>query len=378
MDEASRKSANPAKARRVLLLQGGGALGAYQAGAYQALDEHDFAPQWIAGISIGAITAAIIAGNPPDQRVQRLREFWDMAAQPSPWQPLMQTNMPLFSETSAALIATLGVPGFFTPRFPPAQLFPSGTPDGLSYFDTEPLRQTLERLVDFGRINGNADTLRLSVGAVNIATGNFCYFDNTKQPLGPEHIMAAAALPPGFPAVKIGDDYYWDGGVACSTPLDYVLDDETEKDLLIFQVDLFSSHGRLPETLLEAAEREKDIRHSSRTRLNTDKAKQLHNARKALGDLLARLPEDLKNDPAYAELRQAARDNAITVVNLIYRKRDYEASSKDYDFSRANMLEHWKAGEQDVHLSMRHGEWLRPAQRDDTMVTWDLTAEAFR
>jgi NTE family protein len=379
MDAAPRKPAStPAQARRVLVLQGGGALGSYQAGAYQALCHHDFEPQWIAGISIGAINAAIIAGNPRDARVAKLREFWELASSPVPWQPLLHDDRihSLFNETSAAMIATFGVPGFFTPRFPPAQFFPASQLDQLSFYDTTPLRATLQRLVDFDRINANAATTRLSVGAVNIVTGNFCYFDNTQQAIGPEHIMASAALPPGFPAIKIGEDYFWDGGIASNTPLDYVLDCEQREDLLIFQVDLFSARGRLPDTLLEAAEREKDIRFSSRTRLNTDKNKQIHNTRKALRDLIARLPDELKNDPAYAILHEAAEENTVTVVHLIYRKRDYEASSKDYDFSRLNMVEHWKSGEQDVHLSMRHPEWLQQPQ-NETMVAWDLTKEAF-
>jgi len=368
----------PAQARRVLVLQGGGALGSYQAGAYQALCHHDFEPQWIAGISIGAINAAIIAGNPREQRIAKLKEFWEMASSPVPWQPMLHSDRAhsIYNETSAAVIAAFGVPGFFSPRFPPAQLFPSTNLAQLSYYDTTPLRATLERLVDFDLINTNG--VRLSVGAVNIVTGNFAYFDNTRHTIGPEHIMASAALPPGFPAVEIDGEFYWDGGIASNTPLDYVLDCEQVEDLLIFQVDLFSARGRLPETLLEAAEREKDIRFSSRTRMNTDKNKQIHNTRKALRDLIARLPDHLREDPAYAILHEAAEENTVTVVHLIYRKKDYEASSKDYDFSRLNMIEHWKSGEQDVYVSMRHPDWLQQPQNGETMVTWDLTADAFK
>ncbi|MCG6204920.1 patatin-like phospholipase family protein [Rhodopseudomonas sp. HC1] len=366
------------KPRRVLVLQGGGALGSYQAGAYQALCHHDFEPEWLAGISIGAINAAIIAGNPREKRVEKLKQFWEMASSPVPWQPMLHTDHAhsLFNEASAAVIATFGVPGFFTPRFPPAHLMPTADPETLSYYDTRPLRATLERLVDFDLLNTNG--IRLSVGAVNIVTGNFEYFDNTKMTIRPEHIMASGALPPGFPAIEIDGHYYWDGGIASNTPLDYVLDSEQRDDLLIFQVDLFSAHGRLPQTLLEAAEREKDIRFSSRTRLNTDKNKQIHNTRKALRHLIDRLPDELRNDPAYAILHEAAKENAVTVVHLIYRKRDYEASSKDYDFSRLNMIEHWKSGEQDVYVSMRHQEWQRPPQDGETMVTWDLTRDAFK
>ncbi|WP_041802121.1 DUF3734 domain-containing protein [Rhodopseudomonas palustris] len=381
MDTAAAKPASsPAEGRRVLVLQGGGALGSYQAGAYQALCHHDFEPQWLAGISIGAINAAIIAGNPREQRVAKLKEFWELASSPVPWLPVLHDDRvhSLFNETSAALTAMFGVPGFFTPRFPPPLLFPPQDLTSLSYYDTAPLRATLQRLVDFDRINDEAKTTRLSLGAVNIATGNFCYFDNTRQQIGPEHVMASAALPPGFPAVEIDGEFFWDGGIASNTPLDYVLGEETVDDLLIFQVDLFSARGRLPETLLEAAEREKDIRFSSRTRLNTDKNKQIHNTRKALRDLIDKLPDELRNDPAYAILHEAAEENTVTVVHLIYRKRNYEAASKDYDFSRLNMLEHWKSGEQDVHLSMRRPDWLRQPQDGETMVTYDLTKEAFQ
>src|ERR1700749_753675 len=269
----------PAAARRVLVLQGGGVLGSYQAGAYQALCNFGFEPDWIAGISIGAVNAAIIAGNAPEKRVQRLKEFWELVSAPVPWNPIAKGDRgrSFFNETSAALIAAFGVPGFFQPRFPPAPLWPQGSPQSLSYYDTAPLRATLERLVDFDRINDLKT--RLSVGAVSITPGNFRFFDKVEfkklgKRIGPEHIMASGALPPGFPSIVIEDEHFWDGGIASNTPLDYVLDAETRADLLIFQVDLFSARGPLPKTLLEAAEREKDIRFSSRTRMNTDKNKQ--------------------------------------------------------------------------------------------------------
>jgi NTE family protein len=371
----------PAAAKRVLVLQGGGALGSYQAGAYQALCHFDFEPAWVAGISIGAINAAIIAGNAPENRVPRLKEFWELVSSPVPWNPISKGDRgrSLFNETSAALIATFGVPGFFQPRFPPAPLWPQGSPQSLSYYDTAPLRKTLEHLVDFDRINDLKT--RLSVGAVNITTGNFCYFDNFEfkkigKKIGPEHIMASGALPPGFPSIEIEGQHYWDGGISSNTPLDYVLDEDTTDDLLIFQVDLFSARGDLPASLLEAAEREKDIRFSSRTRMNTDKNKQVHNARRALRDLIGKLPKDLQNDPSVDILRKAAKENTVTVVHLIYRSKNYESSSKDYDFSHVGMVEHWGAGTRDVHLSMRHKEWLERPQSDETMVTYDLTGDS--
>src|ERR1700720_442986 len=376
----SAPATTPAKAKPVLVLQGGGALGSYQAGAYQALCHCDFEPEWIAGISIGAINAAIIAGNPREKRVPRLKEFWEMVSAPVPWNPVTKSDRArsFFNETSAALIAAFGVPGFFTPRFPPAPLWPQGSPQSQSYYDTTPLRATLERLVDFDRINDL--TTRLSVGAVSVTTGNFKYFDNFEfrkqgKKIGPEHIMASGALPPGFPSIEIDGEHFWDGGIASNTPLDYVLDAEIANDLLIFQVDLFSARGPLPNSLLEAAEREKDIRFSSRTRMNTDKNKQVHNARKALRELMGKLPDDLKNDPSVGILCKAARENTVTVVHLIYRSKNYESSSKDYDFSRVGMVEHWGWGERHVHLSMRHKDWLERPQSGETIVPSDLTRD---
>ncbi|MBR1148281.1 DUF3734 domain-containing protein [Bradyrhizobium sp. AUGA SZCCT0431] len=376
----SAPATTPAKAQRVLVLQGGGALGSYQAGAFQALCRSGFEPEWVAGISIGAINAAIIAGNDPATRVDRLKEFWDMVSSPVSWNPITPGDRArsLFNETSAALIATFGVPGFFTPRLPPAPLWPQGSPQSLSYYDTAPLKKTLEHLVDFDRINDLK--MRLSVGAVGVTSGNFKYFDNVEfkklgKKIGPEHIMASGALPPGFPSILIDGEHYWDGGIASNTPLDFVLDEESDRDLLIFQVDLFSARGDLPATLLEAAEREKDIRFSSRTRMNTDKNKQVHNTRKALRELIAKLPDDLKSDPSVAILCNAVKENTVTVVHLIYRSKNYESSSKDYDFSHVGVVEHWNAGARDVHLSMRHKEWLERPQSGETMVTYDLTRD---
>jgi NTE family protein len=368
----------PAEARRVLVLQGGGALGSYQAGAYQALCHFDFEPDWVAGISIGAINAAIIAGNEPAKRVARLKEFWQTVSSAATWVPAAKGDRSLYNETSAAFIATFGARGFFAPRIPPAPLWPEGSPEAQSYYDTAPLRRTLERLVDFDRINDLK--CRLSVGAVGVTSGNLKYFDNVEfnklgKRIGPEHIMASGALPPGFPSVVIDGEHYWDGGIASNTPLDYVLDTETKNDLLIFQIDLFSARGLLPRSLLEAAEREKDIRYSSRTRMATDKNRQIHNARKAVRDLIDKLPGHFMNDPSVAYLREAAKENTVTVVHLIYRSKNYETSSKDYDFSHVALVEHWEAGVRDVHRSMQHKEWLERPQSGETMVTYDLSDE---
>ena len=360
----------------ILVLQGGGALGAYQAGAYEALCRHDFSPAWVAGISIGAINAAIIAGNPVEMRVGKLREFWEMASAPVPWKPFLPNDNAhtVFNEMSALQVAAFGVPGFFAPRVPPAQFFPSHDLAQLSYYDTTPLRATLERLVDFELLD-RPDVMRFSVGAVNVATGNLVYFDNTQREIRPEHIMASAALPPGFPAIKIGEDYFWDGGIASNTPLNYVLEHERSRDLMIFQVDLFSARGPLPTSLLDAAEREKDIRFSSRTRASTDHSKRVRNTIAALRDLIKKLPEELLKDPSVAILKAATQENSVSVIHLIYRQKNHEGSSKDYNFSRLNAIDHWRSGAGDVDESMKHPEWMQRPQNGATMVTWDLCRE---
>jgi NTE family protein len=338
---------------RVLVLQGGGALGSYQAGVFEALAAEGLEPSWVAGISIGAVNAALIAGNPPERRVEALREFWRLASDgpqvdlgPGLW-PLRAAQ----SQMNALGTMVFGVNGFFTPRSPPPQLQPPGTTGALSYYDTAPLKATLERLVDFDRINSGET--RFSVGAVNVTNGNFIYFDNTQQKIRPEHIMASGALPPGFPPIEIDGEYYWDGGLVSNTPLDYVLDEETVRNLLIFQVDLFPAVGAMPRTLIEAAEREMDIRYSSRTRLNTDTALRIRHARRLVRRVLAQLPEEVAKGPAAVELARLAVENALTVVHLIYRRQSYEGSAKDYEFSRSTMLEHWSAGVAAVTRSMK-------------------------
>lgn len=338
---------------RVLVLQGGGALGSYQGGVYQALAEAGLAPDWVAGISIGAVNAALVAGNPPERRVERLREFWRQASDGPqldfgiPFAPLRAAQ----SQINAAGALVFGVSGMFAPRFPPPALQPPGTLAALSYYDTEPLKRTLERMVDFDRIN--ARETRLSVGAVHIQSGNFVYFDNASTTITAAHIMASGALPPGLPPVEIDGEFYWDGGLVSNTPLDYVLEEERDRDLVVFQVDLFPARGDMPRNLIEVAERELDIRYSSRTRLNTDQALKLRRARRLMRELLAQLPPDIAAGRAARELGKLAAENGVTLVHLIYRRRPFEGSAKDFEFSRATMLEHWAAGAEAVQRSLR-------------------------
>ena len=338
----------------VLVLQGGGALGSYQAGVYEALLAGGEAPDWVGGISIGAINAALIVGNPPERRMAALTAFWEMTSSDLLARPLTNggDGRSLFNEASAAWIATAGVPGFFAPRFPPTLFALSGTPQALSFYDTAPLRETLLKLVDFDLINNG--NVRLSVGAVNIKNGNFRYFDTTTDVIGPDHIMASGALPPGFPPVEIEGEFYWDGGLVSNTPLDYVLDADVGRDLTIFQVDLFNASGPLPKTVMEAMEREKDIRFASRTRRATDDAIKRRKAKEAITSLIAKLSPELRDDPEVATLTEFARENAVSVVQLIYRSKHYETSSKDYEFSRVTMLDHWAAGRHDADQALAH------------------------
>jgi len=339
----SRASTGAGQARRVLVLQGGGALGSYQAGVYEGLAEQGARPDWLAGISIGAINAALIAGNAPENQVDRLREFWRLVSggpQAPSW-GIAGSTRGVVSQMNAAGALMFGVAGFFTPRFPPPQLQPPG-PAAISFYETAPLKATLERLVDFDRIN--AGETRLSVGAVNIRTGNFAYFDNRQVRIRPEHIMASGALPPGLPPIEIDGEFYWDGGLVSNTPLEYVVDEPSDRDLLIFQVDLFPARGPMPKTLNEVAEREMDIRYSSRTRLNTELAMRTHHLKCLARELIRGLPPELAAGETARSLAELSAEHALTIVQLIYRRKAYESQSKDYEFSRATMLEHWASG----------------------------------
>jgi len=348
----------------VLLLQGGGALGSYQAGVYQALAEADLHPNWIAGISIGAINSAIIAGNAPDKRVDRLREFWEtVSASPLGIPYLKSIELQnqivhhLVNQGRAVNILLFGAPNFFAPRLPPAALWPADAPDKASYYDTTPLKATLERLVDFDRIN--AGRMRFSVGAVNVGTGNFAYFDTTTDRIRPEHIMASGSLPPGFPATEVGGEYYWDGGLVSNTPLQWVLDGQPRKDTLAFQIDLWSAQGALPHDLTEVEVRHKDIVYSSRTRAATDQHKRMQKLRIAIANLLKEIPDKFQNSEHAKILQQESDEKVCNIVHLIYRARSYEGIAKDFLFSRQMMEEHWASGYDDARRALAEPEVMR-------------------
>jgi NTE family protein len=366
--------------RVALVLQGGGALGAYQAGVYEALAESGIHPDWIAGISIGGINAAIIAGNPPNMRVARLREFWTNVTSDGPWNWFGWGDgkgdgaRNLLNHFSANVALIQGAKGFFTARSLSPWLQPSGTLEATSFYDTRQLKRTLERVVDFDRLN--AGLLRFSAGAVNVRTGNFVYFDTTTHTIRPEHVMASGALPPGFPAIEIEGEHYWDGGLVSNTPLQWVVENEPRRDTLIFQVDLWSARGDFPRTMLNAMTREKEIRYSSRTRAGTDQFKRIQKLRCAAAGLLEQLPEHLKNSPEAKLLGTVADRKIFNIIHLIYRARNYEGHSKDYEFSRASMEEHWRAGYHDARRTLRHPEVLERPKNLEGLFTFDLAQDS--
>ena len=375
MSQASRAPSAHPDEDCILVLQGGGALGAYQAGVFESLGKVYREPNWVAGISIGAINAALIAGNPAHSRVSRLREFWELVSS-SLSAPTLAPNgagREGLNEASASQVMLFGVPGFFTPRFPPAPFQPRGTLEAISYYDTAPLKSTLERLVDFDRINSGA--VRLSVGAVNVRSGNFEYFDSTKQTIDVRHIMASGALPPGFAPVEIDGEHYWDGGLVSNTPLQYVLDQPGKRRRVVFQVDLFAAQGALPGTLAEVTEREKDIRFSSRTRLNTTNELDRQVIAQAAQRLIAKLPASLRDDPDVRALAKVRCESGVDVVHLIYRSKHYESQSKDYEFSRLSMQEHWDAGRADMAHTLHDPRWIKHERAATGVHVFDLTSD---
>jgi NTE family protein len=361
----------------VLLLQGGGALGAYQAGVYEAMVEHGVEPTWIAGISIGAINSAIIAGNPPADRVAKLRAFWEGVSAGNAvwgrcWTDMFRGDMArgFANQFAAGDVLINGVPGFFTPRYPPAPMQPNDTTGATSWYDTSILRSTLERLVDFDRIN--AKQMRFSIGAVNIRTGNFAYFDNAKETIRPEHVMASGALPPAFPAVEIDGEFYWDGGMVSNTPLDWVLSARCDLDTLVLQVDLWSARGALPRDLAEVAVRMKEIQFSSRTRAATDEFRRAQQLRATFNELLLLLPPELAATPQARLLAREADPAVYNIVELVYRSPTYEGQSKDYEFSRQAMEEHWRAGYRDAKKTLAHPQVLELPTSPSAVKVFDF------
>ncbi|MBR0800243.1 patatin-like phospholipase family protein [Bradyrhizobium jicamae] len=362
--------------RVALVLQGGGALGAYQAGVYQALHESNIEPDWVCGVSIGAINSAIIAGNPPEKRLERLHTFWDRITSRKIW--YYTPDGDIFRKarnfTSSWLTTTLGQPGFFTPHAGNPWFSPTGARTATSYYDTTPLRESLLELVDFDRINSKK--MRFAVGAVNVLSGNFIYFDNAHDEIIPEHIMASGALPPALPMVKVGTDHFWDGGIVSNTPLQHLLDQEDNANSLVFQVDLFSARGALPRDIQDVMARHKDIMYSSRTRYNTDVYRKTYNLRCALHTALSKIPDGQLSE----EERQLKKSNSklpgITLLQLIYQQKAYEGDAKDHEFSGTSMREHWVSGHEDTRRSLKRRDWIRMPQNGMGIVIHDVHRES--
>jgi NTE family protein len=347
--------------RVTLVLQGGGALGAYQAGVYQAIDEAHIGVDWICGTSIGGINGALIAGNPPERRVERLREFWEAVSKP----PIKIPNIPWFSElpwngngharywtNKMSAFATMfqGVPDFFSPRaFPPLNSA-AESPDLVSYYDTSPLRATLARLVDFDLIN--SQPLRLSIGATNVRTGTPIYFDNLQRTITSAHVMAGASLPPGFPPTEIDGEYYWDGAVVSNSPMQFVVDDRPRYSALVFQVDLWDANGEVPLDIPSANLRAMEIHGASRLNITLEQYKKMHKFRHALSRFLDQLPDRCENDPEVKFLAEEARVKVATVVQLKYQSNKYETAGKIFEFSRTGMEEHWRSGYEDTKAAL--------------------------
>lgn len=365
-----------------LVLQGGGALGSYQAGVYEGLADAGIRPTWISGISIGALNTAIIAGNAPDERVEALRGFWkaisqqaDIIGTAGAWLPAAfgfgGIARKWASMWAAGRALMEGQQGFFLPRSPMREFGRSGGPSQVSFYDTSALRATLLRFADFDRIN-NGD-MRVSVGAVNVRTGNLVYFDNATIRLEPEHFMASGALPPGFPAVEIDGEFYWDGGLVSNTPLTEIVRESQHKDTLVFQVDLWSASGALPGNFLDVSERTKDIQYSSRTRAITAFMEGRRKHARLIKSLLEHIPSTVRDShPLLREAQRVADGSAMNVVHLIYRNKFFEGHYKDFEFSADTMGEHWTSGRDDIRDTLARPGCLTIPSHDVGFVTHDV------
>jgi len=344
--------------KNALVLQGGGALDAYQAGVYQALHEAGLEPDWVAGVSIGAINSAIIAGNPPERRLERLREFWETITGRHLWLFTPDGDDPRKARNawSSQLTMMFGQPGFFKPQTLSPCFSYRGSKSATSMYDTAPLRETLLRLVDFELLNRGP--VRYAAGAVNVLNGNFVYFDSAVTEIQPEHVIARGALPPALPVVKIGTDYFWDGGLVSNTPLQHLLDNARNEHLLFFQIDLFSARGMLPRDMFDVLARQKDIQYPSRTRLVTDYFTQRTKQFALISDLLGKVPEAELTDEQRELKQELAHLPEITILQLIYQQAVYEGQAKDYEFSGTSMREHWESGHRDTNRTLQHKQWL--------------------
>jgi len=339
----------------VLVLQGGGALGSYQAGVYQALHEAGIEPDWIIGTSIGAINASLIAGNTPENRLERLREFWNRVEQKQVWN--FREFFPGFNEKlSYWSTITHGIPGFFRPN--PLAHTGDGYalgPERAGYYTTSPLQTTLEELVDFDLVN--RCTPRLTVGAAHVRTSQMRYFDSRDGAITVKHVMASGALPPAFPAVRIEGELYWDGGILSNTPTEAVFDDNPRQDSLIFSVHLWNPTGAEPTTMAEVFNRHKDVQYSSRIASQIVRQQQIHRLRHVINQLAAKLPDGERSNPAVRELASFGCQTRMHIVRLLAPQLDRETHTKDIDFSPDGIRQRWDAGYAHTRSVLAHAPW---------------------
>ena len=357
----------------VFVLQGGGALGAYQAGVYEALHEAKVEPDWVIGTSIGAINGAIIAGNPREQRIERLKQFWELVAyQGSATAGLLPVLDDWLRNVS---IMTRGIPAFFAPRL--GTLLGMHSDGGVApaaFYSTEPLRQTLLSLIDFGYLNGKQT--RLTVGAVNVRSGRMRYFTNRDAPLDVDHVMASAAFPPGFPAVRLEDEAWWDGGVYSNTPLEAVLDDHPRRDSVIFAVQLWPAHGREPKSILQAMSRQRDIQYSSRAESHLERQKQIHRLRHVIRELEQYIPEAQRDAAEVRELLGWGCGTTMQVIELDAPRLVGEDLHKDIDFSSSGIKRRWAAGYEDTVRMLEKAPWREPPDPMEGIAVYRSDPEA--
>ena len=350
----------------VLVLQGGGALGAYQVGVYEALHHAGVEPDWVIGTSIGAINAALIAGNPIEARMERLNAFWRHVETPAP------IPGPLDWLGIGNLVANMstvmrGIPAFFEPN--PAALRGMRATVGVeqaSYYSTEPLRRTLGKLVDFGSLEGG--TTRLTVGAVNACSGAMRYFDSRDEALSVEHVMASGALPPAFPAVRIDGEPYWDGGIYSNTPIEAVLDDRPRRDSLIFAVNVWHQTAPEPESIWQVMGRQKDIQFASRADSHLARQKQIHRLRHVIRQLTKELPASKQSDPVVKELSSWGCGTTMHVAHLLAPRLEGEDHTKDIDFTAAGVKARRAAGYADTMKMIERSPWRTPTDPIEGVV----------
>jgi NTE family protein len=356
---AAAHATTPAEPERiVLVLQGGGALGAYQAGVYQALDEAELRPDWVIGTSIGAINASLIAGNAPADRLSKIQEFWNRVQYGALHR--LAANLPFVGGPLATwMTMATGLDAFFTPNTLAfaGPHWPLGA-ERAGYYSTEPLRATLAELVDFDRVN--ACECRLTVGAANVRTAQMHYFDSRDMRLDLRHVMASGALPPAFPAVRIDGDLYWDGGILSNTPVEAVFDDNPRRSALVFVVHIWNPHGPEPTTISDVMNRQKDVQYSSRAHSHILRQKQLHRLRHIVAELSARLPPEERAKPEVRELSGFGCLTQMHVVRLLAPALEGENHTKDADFSAPGIRARWQAGLENMREVLARAPWRQP------------------